>query len=53
MLKSIIVGNSKSMMAAKAKTLKSRVIHVDGSRLDITLHIVKFVPKSLGQFVQY
>jgi hypothetical protein len=40
---SITVGNGKIMMATKVGSLKCRDIQLDGSRLDITLHEVKFV----------
>jgi hypothetical protein len=42
---SITVGNGKSMTATKVGSLKCRVIQVDGSELDITLHEVKYVPE--------
>jgi hypothetical protein len=42
---SITVGNRNSMMATKVGNLKCRVIQLDGSGFDITLHEVKFVPK--------
>jgi hypothetical protein len=41
---SITVGNGKIMMATKVGSLKCRVIQVDGSEFDITLHKVKYVP---------
>ena len=42
---SITVGNGKSMMATKVGSLKCRIIQVDGSGIDITLHEVKYVPE--------
>jgi hypothetical protein len=42
---SITVGNSKSMLATKVGSLKCRIIQVDGSGVDITLHEVKYVPE--------
>jgi hypothetical protein len=41
----IMVGNGKSVTATKVGSLKCRVIQLDGSGLDITLHEVKFFPK--------
>ena len=35
----------KSMIAAKVGSLKCKVIQVDGSSLDVTLHEVKYVPE--------
>ena len=37
----ITIGNGKSMIAAKVGSLKCKVIQVDGSSLDVTLHEVK------------
>jgi hypothetical protein len=39
----ITVGNSNSMAATKFGSLKCCIIQVDGSRLEITLHEVKYV----------
>ena len=41
----ITIGNGKSMIAAKVGSLKCKVIQVDGSSLDVTLHEVKYVPE--------
>jgi hypothetical protein len=41
----ITVGNGKIMTATKIGSLKCRVIQLDGSKLDITFHEDKFVPK--------
>jgi hypothetical protein len=43
--KSITVGNGKSMTVTKVGSLKCRIIQVDGSGLDISLHEVKYVHK--------
>jgi hypothetical protein len=42
---SITVGNCNSMTATNVRSLKCRIIQVDGFGLDITLHEVKFSPK--------
>ena len=41
----ITIGNGKSMTATKVGSLSCKVIQVDGSSLDVTLHEVKFVPE--------
>ena len=41
----ITIGNGKSMIAAKVGSLKCKIIQVDGSSLDVTLHEVKYVPE--------
>jgi hypothetical protein len=41
---SITFRNGKSMMASKVESLNLRVIELDGSGLDITLHELEFFP---------
>jgi hypothetical protein len=45
----IMVGNGKSMTVTKVGSLNLRAIQLDGSELDITLHVVIF----WVNFVQY
>jgi hypothetical protein len=40
----ISVGNGDFLTATKIGSLKCRVIHIDGSTLNIIIHDVKFVP---------
>jgi hypothetical protein len=41
----ITVGTSKNTMTTNVESMKYRVIQLDGSGLDITLHELKFVPE--------